>query len=190
MNRTGLRLLIVDDEELTREGLLNFIEWGNIGITEVRTAENGVTAMENAASFPPDILLTDIMMPHMNGIELSKRFREVYPDCKIVLLSGNADKDMLKSAINLKVDAYLDKPIVVEQVRDTIQEVAKRFLSEKDDRQQQEKLVQSFDEVAHFVRTQIARFLITPGADLELFRKRFVPAYYTIRKDDQLQAAL
>ena len=77
------KLLLVDDETATRKGILNNINWQEIGIKEVRDAKNGVLALEIAKNFVPDILLTDIKMPKMNGIDLSHRVREINPDCSI-----------------------------------------------------------------------------------------------------------
>ena len=74
-----IRLLLVDDEDLTREGLLHYVEWGNLGITHIKAASNGIQALKIAVDFEPDILLTDIRMPHMSGIELAHEVRKRSP---------------------------------------------------------------------------------------------------------------
>ena len=74
-----IRLLLVDDEDLTREGLLHSVEWGNLGITHIKAASNGIQALKIAVDFEPDILLTDIRMPHMSGIELAHEIRKQSP---------------------------------------------------------------------------------------------------------------
>ena len=103
-----MKLLLVDDEELTRNGLLNHIDWNSLGISEIRAASNGQQALELFSSFSPDILLTDIKMPHVSGIELARQIRRDGYLCKIIFISGYAEKEYLKSAIDLKVEAYID----------------------------------------------------------------------------------
>ena len=104
-------LLIVEDETFTREGLLNHISWKNLEIKTVRTAANGRDALEIMKHFHPDIILTDIKMPHMNGIELVSNIRESDQDCKVIFLSGYSDKEYLLSAIALKAECFIEKPI-------------------------------------------------------------------------------
>ena len=91
-----IRLLLVDDEDLTREGLLHYVEWGNLGITHIKAASNGIQALKIASEFEPDILLTDIRMPHMSGIELAHEVRKHSPSCHILFISGYAKKEYLK----------------------------------------------------------------------------------------------
>lgn len=126
-----LKILIADDEEMTRNGLAQYIDWGSLGIESVQTARNGIQALSFAQKTVPDILLTDIMMPHMDGIELTKKFRKVYPECRVVLFSGHADKDYLKSAINLHVDAYIDKPIDMDKVCYSVKKLAEDINKER-----------------------------------------------------------
>jgi two-component system response regulator YesN len=105
------KLLLVDDETATREGILKNIDWQEIGIGEVRDAKSGVQALNIAREFIPDILLTDIKMPKMNGITLSHHVREINPDCSILIMSGYSETDYLKSAIRLSAINFVDKPI-------------------------------------------------------------------------------
>jgi two-component system response regulator YesN len=86
-----LNLIIVDDEKTTRNNLLTRIPWAELGIESVKNAANGLSALAIAENFRPSILLTDIRMPKMDGIELSKNIRQLYPDCEIIFLSGYTD---------------------------------------------------------------------------------------------------
>jgi two-component system response regulator YesN len=110
------RLLLVDDETATREGILEAISWQELGIAEVRTAKNGFQALEIAAGFVPDILLTDIKMPRMNGIDLAHKIRELNPDCSILIMSGYSEVDYLKSAIRLSALNFVDKPVEIDKL--------------------------------------------------------------------------
>jgi two-component system response regulator YesN len=74
----------------------------------VKNAANGLSALAITGDFRPSILLTDIRIPEMDGIELSKNIRQLYPDCEIIFLSGYTDKEYLKSAIQLNAVDYLE----------------------------------------------------------------------------------
>jgi len=127
------KLLIIDDEDNTREGIAERINWNEIGIGHIEQSDDGVNALKKATDFKPDIILTDVRMPRMDGIELSFKLRELYPDCVIIFMSGYADKVYLKSAIQLKAVSYLEKPInlnelsqAVKDAVDMCQEVQKK----------------------------------------------------------------
>jgi len=114
------KLLLVDDETATRAGILKSIRWQEIGIREVRDAKNGVQALDIAKDFVPDILLTDIKMPKMNGIDLSYRVKEINPDCSILIMSGYSEIDYLKSAIRLSALNFVEKPIDIRKLAEWI----------------------------------------------------------------------
>ncbi|WP_160692190.1 response regulator [Clostridium sp. C2-6-12] len=115
-----INLLIVDDEIFTREGLLEMLPLDNLGITETRQAFDGLDALNIVKDFEPNILLTDVRMPRMNGIELAFEIRKLYPECSIIFMSGYSDKEYLKSAISLKAITYVEKPIELEELEEAI----------------------------------------------------------------------
>jgi two-component system response regulator YesN len=115
-----LKILIVDDEIFTREGIIEQLSWSKLNINEIRQAFDGVNALEIASSYRPDILLTDVRMPRMDGIELSFKLRETCPSCEIIFMSGYSDKEYLKSAIKLKAISYVEKPIDLEELEAAI----------------------------------------------------------------------
>ncbi len=123
---TKMNLIIIDDEETTRNSLMELVPWSEMGVTEVRTAENGIAALALATSFKPSVILTDIRMPKMNGIELAQNIRKLYPECEIIFLSGFSDKDYLKSAIQLSAVDYLDKPVDMEELRSLFVKVVQK----------------------------------------------------------------
>lgn len=115
-----INLLIVDDEVFTREGLLEMLPLDDLGITETRQAFDGLDALNIVKDFEPNILLTDVRMPRMNGIELAFEIRKLYPECSIIFMSGYSDKEYLKSAISLKAITYVEKPIELEELDEAI----------------------------------------------------------------------
>lgn len=115
-----IKLLIVDDESFTRQGILETMPWKDLNIYDVREAFDGENALEVLKEFKPDILLTDVRMPRLNGIELSFKTRELYPNCSIVFMSGYSDKEYLKSAIHLKAISYVEKPIDLYELEEAL----------------------------------------------------------------------
>lgn len=115
-----IKLLIVDDEVFTREGLLERLPLNELSITETRQAFDGIDALNIARDFEPNILLTDVRMPRMNGIELAFEIRKCFPECSIIFMSGYSDKEYLKSAISLRAITYVEKPIELNELEDAI----------------------------------------------------------------------
>lgn len=103
-------LLIVDDEEIEREGMAQFIPWDSYEIKVVSTARNGAEGLEKIAKFRPDLAIVDIKMPVMNGIEMIRQAKEQYLDMTFVVLSGYGDYEFTSQAMELGVRHYILKP--------------------------------------------------------------------------------
>lgn len=115
-----MKLLIVDDEEITREGLINSLPFEEIGITEIVQAKDGFDGIEKAREEMPDIILCDIRMPKMDGLAMLARINEFHDSVVSVLLTGHAEIDYLKKAISLNVINYIEKPVNVELLTETL----------------------------------------------------------------------
>ena len=120
-----LRLLIVDDERVIRESLRDIVDWGSLDISVVGLCRNGFEAYEMILDEYPDIVLTDIKMPGLSGLELIDRVREAQLDTEFVILSGYAEFDFAQDAMRLGVRHYLLKPTNPDQVARIMQEVRK-----------------------------------------------------------------
>ena len=111
-----MKLLIVDDDVYTREGLAENIPWELYGIEEVMQAENGKEALHTVSWYLPDLIITDIRMPQKNGIDFCKEAVRLVPDCKIIFITGYMQTKYLKDAIDLSAVAFIEKPIQPEAV--------------------------------------------------------------------------
>lgn len=114
------RILLVDDEALIREAVSDNVKWEQYGYELAGSCENGREALEFIEKNPVDVVLTDICMPYMDGMELSERLCEDYPAIKIIILSGYDDFDYAKKAIRYGVKEYLLKPITAEEMGDVL----------------------------------------------------------------------
>lgn len=114
------RLLIVEDEKWEREGLRDFLDWNSLGIEVAGCACNGVEGVKMAELYRPEIILTDIMMPKMDGIRMSLKVRTFLPDVRIIVLSGYDDFQYAKQTFEFHAYAYLLKPIEKKHVEEVI----------------------------------------------------------------------
>lgn len=114
------RLILVEDEEDVREGIVKEIEWSNYGFEVVETAENGKEAIEAVEKWLPDLVITDIRMPFMDGLQLSAWLRDNYPTTRIIILTGFDEFEYAQKAIHLHIDAYVLKPFPAQELIDVL----------------------------------------------------------------------
>ena len=112
-------------------GIVKHMPWEELGITELRAASNADEALKVFSDFPADIVLTDIRMPGMDGLTMCRRMRERSADLQIILLTGFSDVEYLKSAIDVGVVSYLEKPVNTEELRKAILKAIRRVRREK-----------------------------------------------------------
>ncbi|MFD1179046.1 response regulator [Paenibacillus puldeungensis] len=117
------KLILADDEEDVREGLLCLIDWGSLGYRIMETAENGREAAELVEKHVPDVVVTDIQMPFMNGLQLAEWIREKYPATKIIILTGYEEFEYAQKAIRLGIDEYVLKPFSAGELADILRKV-------------------------------------------------------------------
>ena len=109
-------VLIVEDEWLVRDTLAKVIPWPDLGVEAVYQAEDGRRGLALAERTRPDLIISDIKMPQLGGIEFARSVRESMPACKFVFLTAYADKKYLKDAIALHVDGFIEKPLDPEEI--------------------------------------------------------------------------
>lgn len=128
-------LLVVDDEKHYADSLADTVPWATLGISKVLKAYSATEALALMESGPIDILMTDISMPRMNGLELIQRARERIPHLKCLLLTGYADFDYARKAIELQALEYLLKPAKDDQLLDAVGRIVKQVERERELRQ-------------------------------------------------------
>ena len=106
-----LRIFLVEDESIIRETLRDTVPWEQYGYIFSGEAGDGEMALPLIRQTKPDVLITDIRMPFMDGLALSELVSQEFPDMKIVIISGHDDFEYARQAIHIGVDRYLLKPI-------------------------------------------------------------------------------
>lgn len=106
-----VKVLVVDDEYFAREGMKRTIEWDTLGCILCGEADNGVVGVDLARNLKPDIIITDIKMPGMDGIEMANNIKEFLPNCKFIIITGYDEFEYAKRAIKLNAVDFILKPI-------------------------------------------------------------------------------
>lgn len=127
-------VLLVDDEPFITEGLSDAIDWSGFGLEVVGSAENGKQALELLRQVPTDILITDISMPVMDGLELIRQARELLPGLKVIILSGYNEFNYLKEGMRLGIENYLLKPVHFEELRATLRDTVDKLNAARPER--------------------------------------------------------
>lgn len=137
-----IRLLIVDDERMEREGV-KYLLAQEEGEWKIYEASNGKDALQILREEEIDLLLTDIKMPHMDGLELTSRVRELYPELPVVIFSGYSDFAFAQEAMRYGVTEYVLKPVDPEEFHKIIRKT-QDMISDRKEKKQQEKQEQDF----------------------------------------------
>lgn len=126
-----IKVFLVEDEFVVREGIKRNIDWALHGYEFCGEAGDGELALPLIRKLLPDIVITDIKMPFMDGLELSKHIKKEFPGIEIIILSGYEEFEYAKEGIKLGVAQYLTKPITGEELLAEIDQVSERILSRK-----------------------------------------------------------
>lgn len=133
------RILIADDEYWTREKIRNMIEWEQYGLEFLEPAEDGEDALQRMEDGHPDIVITDINMPFVNGIELVKAIREKYPQVIVIVLSGYDDFDYVRSTLVAGAVDYLLKPATEADLVNVLSRALETLAKRKAETEQESK---------------------------------------------------
>jgi two-component system response regulator NreC len=117
-----IRVIVTDDHKVFREGLVTLLQTAS-GIEVIAEAEDGLEAIKMAKQFNPDLILLDIAMPNMNGIEATRELKKVMPELKIIAVSMHSDYMYIKEILEAGADGYLLKNSTYQQLTDAIHSV-------------------------------------------------------------------
>jgi len=134
------KLLIADDERSTREGLRSFFEHEPNGFQLVGVVDGGLQALAMAREHQPDLLLTDVRMPDIDGLSLARRCAELANPPHLLIMSSYVETQYIKSALKLRAMNYLIKPIDLTELRETLQKIRQQLDAEAAERARKEKL--------------------------------------------------
>lgn len=120
-----MHVLIIDDEPVIRRGIVKMAEMYQPAFSRIQTAENGVEALERIRACEPDLVLVDVRMPKMDGLELCRIIHEDFPQIKTVVISGYSDFEYAQKSMNYGVRHYMLKPVTTADVHDMLNQLIK-----------------------------------------------------------------
>jgi two-component system, response regulator YesN len=157
------KVFFVEDEIITREGIRDNVDWRASGFEFCGEATDGEMALPLLRSARPDVLITDIKMPFMDGLQLSKIVHERMPWIKIIILSGHDEFEYAQKAISLGVTDYLLKPVTVQKLQTTLQQLAVQLDKERKEQAEIKKLQDQMEDNRAMLRERLL-FKIVVGA--------------------------
>jgi len=157
------KVFFVEDEIITREGIRDNVDWAASGFAFCGEAADGEMALPLLRTAQPDVLITDIKMPFMDGLQLSKIVRERMPWVKIIILSGHDEFEYAQKAINLGVTDYLLKPITVQSLQTTLQKLRVQLDQERKEQDDLRKLREQMEDNRAMLRERLL-FKLVVGA--------------------------
>jgi two-component system response regulator YesN len=144
----------VDDDHLVRDGLKNSVNWSALGYDSLFFAQNGKDALEKYEKHKPDLIITDIRMPIMDGIELCEKVRQISNKTKIIIISGYSEFEYAQKAILYDVFSYLLKPLETDVIHETLSK-ARRAL----DIQVEQKKRRLVENVSEYINVLLSSLL-------------------------------
>lgn len=146
-----IKVFLVEDEAIIRRGIKNNVEWEKNGFEFVGEAGDGEYAYPQILKSEPDILVTDIKMPFMDGLELSRLVKKALPHTKIIILSGYNEFDYAKEAIKIGISDYLLKPITAVNLTETLKKVGETIKEEREKTKLLERYFVSYEKYNEFL---------------------------------------
>jgi len=155
------KLILVDDEEEVRNGIIEKIKWEQYGFKLVGEAENGREAIEMSEKFTPDVVITDIKMPFMDGLQLSEELKKRFSTIKIIILTGFDKFDYARKAINLNIFEYVLKPVSSKELIEVLLRVKAEIDEEMLKKEDMEILKRYYIKSLPILKEKFLTYLIT-----------------------------
>ena len=133
-------VMLVDDEEDVIQVIIKKMDWDALGFSMPVYASNGLEALELAENMHPDVVMTDIKMPYIDGLELCRRLKEMYPDIRIIVFSGFNEFEYAKEAVHLDVQEYLLKPMDFNELTAIFERVKENLDKTRDEKNNLQRL--------------------------------------------------
>lgn len=170
------KVILVDDEAEAIEVMKTQIHWNELGFDVVGHADNGIKALELVEKLQPDVVLTDIKMPYMDGLELSRRLNRDYPNIYIIICTGYDKFAYAKEAVHLDVKEYILKPVQTVELSECLFELKHILDREREEKLNDMKLENYFQEILPVLQSNLFISLIE-GRISEEDCKRFLTVY-------------
>ncbi|MEG0108153.1 MAG: response regulator, partial [Lachnospiraceae bacterium] len=154
------KAILVDDEIVIREAMKDSVKWEEIGFELVDTCEHGKEAIERIKDDAPDLVITDICMPFVDGIQLAKFIYENYPQTKVIILSGYDEFEYAKSAIKYEVLEYILKPVTVYELTDILKNIKEKLDQEYSTHKRMNNITENYEKSKPILKERFLNHII------------------------------
>lgn len=163
------KVILADDEEEALRGIHKILDWKSYGFEVVETFSNGRDVLDFLEAQEADLVITDIRMPFMDGIELSKKISEQYPNVKVIIISGYGDFQYAKEAMSFHVMDYILKPVNAKEMGDVLQRAKETLCEELEERKNINILKRQYEESLPVIRDHLLNRLVSGDAGTDGF---------------------
>jgi len=167
------KLLFVDDEDVIRQGFENFIKWETLGFELVACLKDGDEAIKYLETNDVDVILTDIVMPKVSGLELARYLLDHKTHVKVAIISGHLQFDYAKQAINLGVSSFITKPADVNEVAAAFGKIKAQLDRERQEKQHLSKEHDHYHTIMPILKDQFFKW----------GNRRFLGDYMLVKRD-------
>lgn len=158
-----MKVIIAEDEKWVRNTIISVIPFKKLNLQLVGEASNGLEALEMCKQLKPEILVTDIMMPGLDGLKLIIALKKILPHLRIIIISGYSEFEYSKTAIKHGVKNYILKPIDEEELENTLYNVKKEIINEKKQNYEKNKLKSKYKTAIPIVHENLLNKIIHPN---------------------------
>lgn len=155
-----LKVIIADDEDIIREGLIDEVNWLELGLEIIGEAESGRQVLDIIQKCIPDIIITDIKMPFINGLELIEIVKEKYPSCYIIIISGYDEFKYAQKALKLGAYDYILKPIELDYLYEILLKIKKDYSESQKKNDEMNNLKVKVEENIPYVKEMLFRKIV------------------------------
>ena len=144
--RDKYKVILVDDEIDVAERIAHKMQWEELGFEKPVICKNALDALEVAEKIHPEVVMTDITMPYMNGLQLSHKLKEEYPNIRIIIFSGYDEFEYAQEAVHIQAEEYILKPIDADKLKTVFTNIRNALDKEYDERQNISKLESYYND--------------------------------------------
>lgn len=160
-----IKVLLVDDEEMIRQGIADSIDWEKLNMKVIGHAEDGEDALEIFTEHTPQLILTDIKMPFMNGLELVEKVKSQNPDTYIIIISGYDEFHYAQKAIKLGAQDFILKPIDLDDLEKMLSKISQDYDSKLHKENEEKVLKEKVDNSLHILQASFLKDLLFSNVD-------------------------
>ncbi len=183
-----MKVIIADDEKWVRAAIIKTIPFDRLGLTLMCEASNGIEALEACRAYKPDILVTDIKMPGITGLELIRELHDRMPEIKIIIISGYGEFEYAKEAMNYGITHYILKPVDEHEISQVLLKVKESILNERKQNEENNLIKMQYEKTKSLLLDKFLNQLVAPNCftlefirnELKNFALSFDQPYFTV----------